>query len=357
MSRVAGESPTPRPPPRRVSARCGVHLVLTGGDRPSRQDAGAPGIQPCGLAPCLYLTECTCSRASDPSAPPAPAVADHAWSFFPRRSSWPPWRWSFTAPSAGDGGSRPVRDRELARLSANQVTAALEHYVELLPGGSQPDLTAQDPPSATWRYSRPAADWPPLTRRCPGGRRGGPGSDERAVERPGDLLHVLGGALVRAVPLETGCPLFPTVVPDGPDGAEVVVVAVPVSTYEGGHVGVLAGMLRVAPTRRVALWRPGPGCAPTQQRAGGPLLRGRTGVPGQPSAGEAGISRILLQTPPSALQVGSDSVFLVDGQGRVVYLRTPPTSEQTSPPGPRCSVPCDATSAPSVCPAATAATS
>ena len=183
-----------------------------------------------------------------------------------------------------------VRNQELARVSAGELAARLGDYSSLLTEyagilGGLPPITPGD-------ESGPAARQDVLTR-----ARG-----RFEVFDGGVLILSNQGTVMAAEPqrpealgqdwsnrtyfrhmLRSAEPVFSDVIPDGPLGAEVIVVSVPIKGDQGQFLGLMAGMYRV--------------------------------VGGEANA----LSRELM-----GLRVGvSGDTYLVDGQGRVVYHTDP----------------------------------
>ncbi len=175
------------------------------------------------------------------------------------------------------------RDQELTRLSTGQLTAELAEYAELLATEA----------------------------RAAGIYRGDAGAQQIALRRAHNRLVVFDGGVIildtygivaAADPerpeiigedwsdrpyyrdiIRFPQPVFSNILPDGPGGAEVVVVAVPVTGEQGELVGVMAGMFRVGATTISALY--------------GDIVKLRIGISG--------------------------NAYLVDQYGRVIYHSDP----------------------------------
>jgi hypothetical protein len=176
------------------------------------------------------------------------------------------------------------RNQELTRLTASQFAAELKEYTDLLVAEARTsDIYGNDPVA-----QRDALK----------GAR-----NRLAVFDAGALILDTFGTVVAAEPerpevlgqnwsdrtyyrqmlrsqiLGSPGPVFSDIVADGPDGAEVIVVAVPITGPQGEFVGTIAGMFRVGATTVSAFY--------------GDIIKLRIGESG--------------------------SAYLVDGNGRVIY--------------------------------------
>ena len=175
------------------------------------------------------------------------------------------------------------RDRELVRLSAGQLAAKLTQYTNLLATEARTaDIYQNDP----------------VVQRIALKRAG-----NRLVVFDGGVLILNDhGMVVAAEPerpeimgqdwsnrsyfrqmLRAPGPVFSNIVADGPGGAEVIVVAVPITGDQGQFLGTMAGMFRLGVTTISAFY--------------GGIVKLRIGQSG--------------------------SAYLVDGQGRVIYHSDP----------------------------------
>jgi nitrate/nitrite-specific signal transduction histidine kinase len=176
------------------------------------------------------------------------------------------------------------RNQELTRLTAGQFTAEMKEYADLLDTEARTsDIYGNDP--VAQRDALKGA------------------SNRLAVfdggvlildtfgtvvaaepERPEDLRqnwsdHAYYRQMLRSQISGSPGPVFSDIVADGPRGAEVIVVAVPITGPQGEFVGTIAGMFRVGATTVGALY--------------GDIVKLRIGESG--------------------------SAYLVDGNGRVIY--------------------------------------
>ena len=176
------------------------------------------------------------------------------------------------------------RNQELTRLAAGQFTAEMKEYADLLDTEARTsDIYGNDP--VAQRDALKGA------------------SNRLAVfdggvlildtfgtvvaaepERPEDLRqnwsdHAYYRQMLRSQISGSPGPVFSDIVADGPRGAEVIVVAVPITGPQGEFVGTIAGMFRVGATTVGALY--------------GDIVKLRIGESG--------------------------SAYLVDGNGRVIY--------------------------------------
>jgi len=183
-----------------------------------------------------------------------------------------------------------VRNQELARFSAGELAARLSGYSSLLT--EYAGLLGGLPPTAPGDGSGPDVRQDVLTR-----ARG-----RFEVFDGGVLILSNQGTVMAAEPqrpdalgqdwsnrsyfrhmLRSPEPVFSDVAPDGPLGAEVIVVSVPIKGDQGQFLGLMAGMFRA--------------------------------IGGEANA----LSREL-----AGLRIGvSGSVYLVDGQGWVIYHSDP----------------------------------
>jgi len=176
------------------------------------------------------------------------------------------------------------RNRDLTRLAAGQFTAALQEHTDLL--------------DAEARTSDVYGNDPVAQRDALKGAR-----NRLAVFDAGVLILDTFGTVVAAEPerpevleqnwsdrayyrqmlraqmLSSPGPVFSDIVADGPGGAEVIVVAVPIIGPQGEFVGTIAGMFRVGATTVSTFY--------------GDIVKLRMGESG--------------------------SAYLVDGHGRVIY--------------------------------------
>jgi len=176
------------------------------------------------------------------------------------------------------------RNQELTRLAAGQFMAELKEYVDLLDTEARTsDIYGNDP--VAQRDALKGA------------------SNRLAVFDAGVLILDTFGTVVATEPerpevleqnwsdrayyrqmlrsqiLGSPGPVFSDIVADGPGGAEVIVVAVPITGPQGESVGTIAGMFRVGATTVSAFY--------------GEIVKLRIGESG--------------------------SAYLVDGKGRVIY--------------------------------------
>ena len=176
------------------------------------------------------------------------------------------------------------RNQELTRLAAGQFTAEMKEYADLLDAEARTsDIYGNDP--VAQRDALKGA------------------SNRLAVFDGGVLILDTFGTVVAAEPERpedlgqnwsdrayyrqmlrsqisgSPGPVFSDIVADGPDGAEVIVVAMPITGPQGEFVGTIAGMFRVGATTVSALY--------------GDIVKLRIGESG--------------------------SAYLVDGNGRVIY--------------------------------------
>lgn len=217
------------------------------------------------------------------------------------------------------------RDRELARLSAGQVAAELAGYADVLRWmATSPDLCAGD--SEARRVALVSARG-----RLSVFDGGVVALDDRGVVVAADPARpeILGQdwsdrAHVAAALGPVGATAYSDIVPDGRGGAEVIVLAVPLSTYESPRGGVLAGMLAIEPDDDTTIY--------------GGLRRGfgrwanlpeeiyyvdRSGRLSPPPSGALGLSQVLREPRLVGERLGGESVFLVDRGGRVIYHSDP----------------------------------
>lgn len=155
------------------------------------------------------------------------------------------------------------RDRDLARLSADQLGVELSEYATLLAEYSA--LLADLGRNISIDTNDPAAQRAVLSQ-----ARG-----RLDVFDAGVLVLNNQGTIVAAEPerpevlgrnwsdrsyfrqmLRFPEPVFSGVVADGPEGAEVIVVAVPIKGSQGQFLGVIAGMFQVDPTTISPLYDP-----------------------------------------------------------------------------------------------------
>ncbi len=176
------------------------------------------------------------------------------------------------------------RDQELTRLSAGQLVTELTEYVDLLTALARTSDIYQNDPAAQRDALKKA-------------------SNRLAVFDAGVLILDTFGTVVAAEPerpevleqdwsdhtyyreilrsqiLSLAQPVLSDVVPDGPNGMEVIVVAVPITGEQGELLGVIAGMFHVGPSAVSAFY--------------GDIVKLRIAESG--------------------------STYLVDGNGRVIY--------------------------------------
>ncbi|MHB1134816.1 MAG: cache domain-containing protein [Chloroflexota bacterium] len=145
------------------------------------------------------------------------------------------------------------RNRELTRLSASKLSTELREYTDLLGSVSRTEISEQDP-----------------------------GARRRALERASGRLVIFDGGVVildtkgnvvAAEPerpevlgqdwsvrpyfqhlYQTSGPAFADIATDGPQGADVVAVAVPVLGRQGEFAGAIVGMFRVGASNVSALY-------------------------------------------------------------------------------------------------------
>jgi nitrate/nitrite-specific signal transduction histidine kinase len=171
------------------------------------------------------------------------------------------------------------RNRELARLSAGQLATELTEYIDLLEAEAR-TMGAYGGHPATQRIILQRAR-------------------ERLVVFDGGVLILnTFGTVVAAEPDRLGLvgkdwsnrsyfrqivrspgPVFSDIVADGPGGVEVIAIAAPISSDQDEFLGVMVGMFRLSATTVGAFY--------------GDIVKLRLG--------------------------GSGSVYLVDGDGRVIY--------------------------------------
>lgn len=176
------------------------------------------------------------------------------------------------------------RDQDLTRLSAGQLMTKVSEYVEILDGLARTVATFRNDVDAQRDTLKRA-------------------SNQLVVFDAGVLLFDTFGTVLAAEPerpellgqswsdrayyrqmvhsqvLGSPTPIFSDVVADGPNGGDVVVVAIPVVSAHDEFLGILAGMFNVSPTSSSAFY-----AAIAKQRIG-----------------------------------QSGSTYLVDGNGRVIY--------------------------------------
>jgi nitrate/nitrite-specific signal transduction histidine kinase len=176
------------------------------------------------------------------------------------------------------------RDQELTRLSASQLATELEDYADLLTTLARTsDIYRSDPAAQRDALKR-------ASRRLAVFDAGALILDTFGTvvatepERP-DILgqdwsdHTYYLEILRAQIRGLPGPVFSDIVADGPGGAEVVVVAVPIIGEQGELLGTMAGMFRLGATAMSAFY--------------GDIVRLRFGESG--------------------------SIYLVDGNGRAIY--------------------------------------
>jgi len=177
------------------------------------------------------------------------------------------------------------RNRELTRLSAGQFAANLREYADLLDAEARKSDIYGDDPVAQRDALKGAQN------RLAVFDAGvlilntfGTVVAVEQPERPETLGqdwsdHTYYRAILRSEILGSPGPVFSDIVADGPGGAEVIVVAVPITGPQGEFVGTIAGMFRVGVTTVSAFY--------------GDIVKLCLGE--------------------------SSSAYLVDGNGRVIY--------------------------------------
>ncbi len=181
------------------------------------------------------------------------------------------------------------RNRELTRLSAGQLAADVTQYADLLSSLARTSGIHSDDPatqSAALRQAR----------------------DRLVVFDGGVVILDSRGTVVATEPqwatarqdwsdrtyfrqiVRSGGAAYSSIVSDGSGGAEVIVVAVPITNLEGEFKGIIAGMFRLGATEVSAFY--------------GGIVKLRIGTAGSSAAG----SRVC---------------YLVDAQGRVIYHTDP----------------------------------
>ncbi len=180
------------------------------------------------------------------------------------------------------------RDQEVTRLSASQLSAELAEYANLLEVEARTVDLFGDSPSAQRDALRRASNR--LAAFDAGvlvldtfGTVVAAHPDRPEILGQGWSEHAIYQETLHAKVWGTSGPLFSDIVPDGPDGAEVVAVVVQITSPQGEFVGMLAGMFRVGATAVSAFY------------------------------GE--IVKLHLE--------GSGGAYLVDKQGRVIYHADP----------------------------------
>ena len=171
------------------------------------------------------------------------------------------------------------RDRELARLSASQLMADLQQHVELLLAlARSPELYAPDPQGQQAALSRAANRLVVFD--------GGVvilDSFGKVVGSQPERTDIAGkdwsGRVYFRQLLRSASPVYSDIIGDGPQRAQVVVVAVPIVGFRGELTGALLGMFRVESSATNALY--------------GSIVKLRMG--------------------------NSASAYVVDGKGRVIY--------------------------------------
>jgi nitrate/nitrite-specific signal transduction histidine kinase len=141
-----------------------------------------------------------------------------------------------------------ARDQELTRLSASQISGEISSYTDLL---------SEIASNSGIRSSQVAVQ-----------QRALPQFGNRLVVFDGGVVILdTFGKLVASIPersddqgefwsdrdyylkiIQTSQPAISNIVPDGPEGAEVVVIAVPILGDQGELIGTLAGMFRMGAT-------------------------------------------------------------------------------------------------------------
>jgi GAF domain-containing protein/HAMP domain-containing protein len=210
-----------------------------------------------------------------------------AWSFVPTAVILIAVAWvTFTAYQQVTEDLVIERNQELTRLSTGEFAAGLTQYTSLLTGYT--GLFADLARTAYVFENDPAAQRDALRRArgrfevFDGGvliinSRGTVMAAE--PERPDALGQNWSNRPYFRQMLRSPEPVFSDIVTDGPGGAEVIVVAVPIKGDQGQFLGMMAGMFRVAATSI------------------SPFYTGFT-----------------------TLRIGkSESAYLVDGNGRVIY--------------------------------------
>lgn len=137
------------------------------------------------------------------------------------------------------------RNRELSRLSAGQLATEVTEYTSTLDGIARTaDIQGTDPAVRSAALTR-------ARNRLVVFDAGAMILDSHGIvvaadpKRPDALGQDWSNRIYFRQMLRTGGPVFSDVTPDGPQGTEVIVVAVPITGAQGEFLGMLSGMFRL----------------------------------------------------------------------------------------------------------------